>query len=32
MSPAEESPFDFDPQDVCPDCHTIRASSGACLC
>ena len=27
-----ESPFDFDPDTVCPDCFTIRAAAGDCLC
>jgi len=24
--------FDFDPGDVCPDCFTVRATTGACSC
>ena len=24
--------FDFDPGDVCPECFTVRATTGACTC
>ena len=24
--------FDFDPADVCPDCFTVRTTTGACSC
>jgi hypothetical protein len=24
--------FDFDPSNVCPDCFTVRATTGACAC
>lgn len=24
--------FDFDPATVCPDCFTVRATTGACNC
>jgi hypothetical protein len=24
--------FDFDPGDVCPDCFTVRTTTGACNC
>ncbi|MBN9210537.1 MAG: hypothetical protein BGO45_04760 [Microbacterium sp. 71-36] len=24
--------FDFDPDTVCPDCFTVRATTGACAC
>lgn len=24
--------FDFDPADVCPNCFTVRTTTGACSC
>ncbi|GLJ78655.1 hypothetical protein [Microbacterium imperiale] len=27
-----QTKFDFDPADVCPECFTVRTTTGACNC
>jgi hypothetical protein len=32
LIPRSSRRFDFDPTAVCPDCFTVRATTGACNC